>query len=66
MKRAILVTALFLTGAFGAQADVDVWSPMSRHDDLEAATRACDQQVGPNRNNVPTSARYKRCMLRYG
>ena len=66
MKRTILAAALVLAGAFSAQADVDVWSPMARHDDLEAATRACDQQVGPNRNSVPTSAQYKRCMVRHG
>ena len=66
MKSTILAVALVLVGAFSAQADVDVWSPMARHDDLEAATRACDQQVGPNRNNVPTSAQYKRCMVRHG
>jgi hypothetical protein len=63
MKRAILATALFLSGALGAQADVDVWSSMARHDDLDAATRACDQQVSPNQNGVPTSAVYKRCMV---
>jgi len=66
MKRAILAAALLLSGAFAAQADVNVWSSMARHDSLEAATSACDQQVGPNLNGVPTSAQYKRCMVRHG
>lgn len=66
MKRAILAAALLLAGVFGAQADVDVWSPMARHGDLNAATDTCDQQVGPNQNGVPTSAQYKRCMVRQG
>jgi len=66
MKRTILAAALLLAGAFTAQADVDVWSPMAKHDDLEAATNDCDQQVGPNLNGVPTSAQYKRCMARHG
>ena len=66
MKRAILAIALVVGGTFAAQADVDVWSSMARHSDLDAATNACDAQVGQNQNGVPTSAQYKRCMLRYG
>jgi hypothetical protein len=67
MKRTSLTAALFLlAGAFGAQADVDVWASMAKHDDLHAAGNACSQQVGPNLNNVPTSAAYKRCMARHG
>jgi len=66
MKRAILAAALFLAGAVAAQADVDVWTPMAKHDDLRASAYACNQQVGPNLNGVRTSAQYKRCMVRYG
>jgi len=58
--------ALLLGGAAGAQADVDVWSSLARHNDLNAATDTCDQQVGQNHNGVPTSAQYKRCMLKQG
>ena len=66
MKRAILAAVLVLGGAFSAQADVDVWWSLARHDDLDAATDACDAQVGQNQNGVPTSAQYKRCMVRHG
>jgi hypothetical protein len=65
MKRTILSIALFIAGAFGAQADVDVWAAMARHDSLHAAGYACNQQVGPNLNNVPTSPQYKRCMAQH-
>ena len=66
MKRAVFAAVPILGGTFGAQADVDAWSPLARHDDLNAATDACDQQVGTNQNGVPTSAQYKRCMVRQG
>jgi len=49
MKRAGLVAVLLLAGILSAQADVDVWSPMAKHNDLDAATDACDSQVGQNR-----------------
>jgi hypothetical protein len=45
VKRTILAAAFLLAGVFGAQADVDGWTPMSKHDDLWAATNACDQQA---------------------
>jgi hypothetical protein len=66
VKRTILAAAFLLAGVFGAQADVDGWTPMAKHVDLWAATNACDQQVGQNMNDVPTSAQYKRCMARHG
>jgi hypothetical protein len=66
MKRAMLAAALVLAGAFAAHADVDGWSPMARHDDLDAASDACDQAAGKNMNDVRTSPQYKRCMARHG
>ena len=66
MKRIILVVGLLLAGAFGAQADIDHWTPMAKHDALTTASDACEQQVGPNLNGVPTSAQFKRCMSRHG
>ncbi len=43
MKRTILATVLVLAGTLGAQADVDVWLAMPKHDDLQASSDACDQ-----------------------
>ena len=66
MKRAILAATFLLVGTFSALADVDVYSPLARHDALDAATDACLQEAGPNPNGVPTPAAYKRCMVRHG
>jgi hypothetical protein len=69
MKRTILAAALFLAGALGAQADVDGWKPMTKNDSdasMYAASAACEQQLGPNLNDVPTSLQFKRCMARRG
>jgi hypothetical protein len=66
MKRLILVTILLLVGGISAQADTTVYDNMlkpPRGDDaLHADTAYCDQRVGEDRNGIPTSARYKRCM----
>jgi hypothetical protein len=70
MKRMVLATALFLAGAFGAQADNNVWTDTTRHargDDAVGADAAfCEQRVGPDLNGVPTSPQFKRCMQRRG
>jgi hypothetical protein len=72
MKRIILAVALVLAGAFAAQADVDGWTPVTKHarsggdGDMAAASDACELQVGRNLNGVPTSPQFKRCMARHG
>ena len=66
MKRAVLAMALLLGATFAARADVDVWSQLTSNGDLDAAVGACNQQVGAHQNGAPTSAQYKRCMLRHG
>jgi hypothetical protein len=66
VKRAILATALLLVGTFAAQADVNVWSSVAKHDELEAANNACDARFGAPQNGVPVSAAYKRCMAQHG
>ena len=69
MKRMMLAAALFLAGAFAAQADVDHWKPTTRDNSdaaMNAAAYACGQQVGRHLNGVPISPQYKRCMAQHG
>ena len=70
MKRIALVAALLLAGSAVAQADSTHYTNMlkqPRGDDmLHADGEYCDQRVGPDRNGVPTSAAYKRCMRSRG
>jgi hypothetical protein len=70
MKRMVLASALFLAGALGAQADINVWTNITKHPRGDDAARAdaalCAQRVGADLNGVPTSAQTKRCMLRHG
>ena len=66
MKRMILATMLVLGSAIAAQADMSHYTNLLRqprdNDALASDARACDARVGPDRNGVPTSPAYKRCM----
>jgi hypothetical protein len=70
MKRAVLVVAFILSTGLSAHADNTVYNNiLKRHRgnaELHADGLSCDQIVGPDRNGVPTSTRYKRCMLSHG
>jgi hypothetical protein len=71
MKRMILATALLLLGSgLAAQADTSQYTNLlkqPRDDDaLAADARYCEDRVGPDRNGVPTSPAYKRCMRTRG
>ena len=70
MKRMILATVLLLGSAIAAQADMSHYTNLLRqprdNDALAADARYCDAQVGPDRNGVPVSAAYKRCMRSRG
>src|SRR5690349_5600558 len=70
MKRNILVAALLIATTLGAHADNTVYKNIlkqPRNDDaLQADGTYCDWQVGRDRNGVPTSAAYKKCMLGRG
>jgi hypothetical protein len=73
VKRTIfLAAAIFLAGALGAHADVDGWTPVTKQartggdTAMNAASDACELQVGRNLNGVPTSPRFKRCMVQHG
>jgi len=70
MKSTVLAAAIFFAGACAAHADVDVWSPLNKrassNADMNAASDACEMQVGRNLNGVPTSPQFKRCMARHG
>src|SRR5258708_4644140 len=70
MKRAVLVVAFILSTGLSAHADNTVYNNILKHPrgdrELHADGFACDQLVGSDRNGVPTSARYKRCMLSHG
>lgn len=66
MKPIILVTALLLAGGAAAQADTDHFTNILKQPRSEAVLEAdaayCKERTGPNRDGVPTSAAYKRCM----
>jgi hypothetical protein len=70
MKRTILIAVLLLGATLGAHADNTVYKNLlkqPRNDDaLHADGYYCDWQVGRDRNGVPTSAAYKKCMLSRG
>ena len=70
MKRIALVAALLLAGAAAAHADTNYYTNMLKQprgdDALHADGAYCDQRVGSDRNGVPTSAAYKRCMRSQG
>jgi hypothetical protein len=75
MKRITLTAlagVLLLAGTLAAQADVDGWTPVTKHArsagdaDMRAASDACEAQVGRNLNGVSTSPQFKRCMARHG
>jgi len=66
MKRFVLATVLVLAGAAAAHADMSHYTNLLKqprdNDQLATDARYCDGTVGPDRNGVPTSAAYKRCM----
>jgi hypothetical protein len=69
MKRTILAAALVVASAICAQADVDGWKPTTKNTSdaaMNAASDACEQQVGPNLDGVPTSPQFKQCMAKHG
>lgn len=70
MKRIILATMLLLASAIAAQADMSHYTNLLRqprgNDELNADASYCDAKVGRDRNGVPTSAAYKRCMRSRG
>lgn len=68
MKRFLLVTALLVVGAATAHADTSRWAsnPPRGDAELHASAQVCDARVGPDRNGVPTSARYESCMKSQG
>jgi hypothetical protein len=70
MTRIVLVAVLLLGGAPNAQADIDTYDSITRRPRsdavLQADTDYCTRTVGRNWNGVPTSARFKRCMLSRG
>ena len=70
MKRLVLVAPLLLAGGVAAHADMSHYTDLLRQPRdagaLAADVRYCDARVGPDRNGVPTSAAYKRCMRSRG
>ena len=70
MKHTILVAAFVLGGMLSAQADNTVYNNTLKRPrgnaELHADGRICDQRVGNDRNGVPTSAAYKKCMRSLG
>jgi hypothetical protein len=70
MKRLVLVAALLLVGGAAAQADISHYTNMLKRprgsEALHADAEYCGQRVGPDRNGVPTSPAYKRCMRSRG
>jgi hypothetical protein len=68
MKHFAIAAVLLLGTAFSAHADTSIYT--SRHSksdaELQAASQACDQQAGPDKNGTATSAQYKRCMASFG
>jgi hypothetical protein len=70
MRRIALVGLFIVGGAVSAHADMTVYLNTLKHPrsetELHADNRYCDERVGPDRNGVPTSAAYKRCMLSRG
>ena len=67
MKWLILVMTLVSSPAL---ADQSIWNDITRQhrDDniLHIDGRGCDAEVGPDKNGVPTSRAYKRCMRAHG
>jgi hypothetical protein len=70
MKRLALITLVLLGGSLAAQADTSHYTNLLKQprgdDALAVDAQYCDQRVGRDRNAVPTSAQYKRCMLSRG
>jgi hypothetical protein len=70
MKRTVLVAALVLGASLSAHADNTVYNNILKRprgdDALHADGLYCDQRVGPDKNGVPTSAAYRKCMLGRG
>ncbi len=70
MKRIVLIAALLLGAGLSAHADTVTYNNILRQprndDQLHEDGYYCDRLVGPDRNGVPTSAAYKRCMLSRG
>lgn len=66
MKCIALIVALLLGSGLAAHADMSHYTNMfksPRGDDaLHADAEYCSERVGPDRNGVPVSAAYKRCM----
>ena len=70
MKRTILAGMAVLGSVLAAQADTSIYHntrKQPRSDaELQVDTQYCTQRVGPDRNGVPTSASFKRCMASRG
>src|SRR6202035_1293406 len=70
MTRMVLIAALLLGAALSAHADMVTYHNIlkaPRNDDqLHQDGYSCDAQVGADRNGVPTSAAYRKCMLGRG
>jgi hypothetical protein len=70
MKRILIITVLFLSGALSAQADNDVYiniTKQARGDDvLHADINSCAQQFGMPQNGTQTSRQFKQCMRGHG
>jgi hypothetical protein len=68
MKRLVTAAMLLLGPAWAAHADTSIYTSRHSKSDagLHAASAACDQQVGPDRNGVATTPQYKRCMASHG
>jgi hypothetical protein len=70
MTRTILAAMLILASGAAATADTVVYhnTLKSQRGDYELKNDGyyCDQRVGQDRNGVPTSAAYKRCMASRG
>jgi hypothetical protein len=70
MKPIVLAAILVASGGLSAVADTTIYRNILKtpRDDyaLHADGQYCDWVVGPDRNGVPTSRSYKRCMLGRG
>jgi hypothetical protein len=70
MKRLVLVAVLLLGAGLSAHADNVTYNNILKQprgdDQLHEDGYYCDSLVGPDRNGVPTSAAYKKCMLSRG
>lgn len=70
MKRVILGSLIVLGTVVSVHADTSTyyWRGKGQGTDaqLQAAGQLCDQRYGADKNGAPTSAPYKKCMVRQG